>query len=487
MKKLLKRIILFLAGLVVLVVAGAVIFANVYDFNKFKPRIEEAALEATGLPFSIKGDIGVKFLPGPAVSLKDIHFGKEKAEVLAAEEVNASVSLLPLLEKKVEVGTVRIVKPQISIVRDKRGRYNFPTGKPSGKKVGEKTAAPAVLVGKIVLSHGDLDYLDKASKTEATLWDFNLKIKDLSFNQAAGEIFKALSFNGTFDAAGLTAQNYNVSDIDVRYRLQGGVLDINPVAMKLYDGQAKGSCIIDFTKKRPKINIVKDVKGIDFGKLTKEVKGKEIIKGKADIKAKLTMRGLSGNDIRRSITGDISMRGGDMVFYGADLDATLSKLEQSGEFNLFDVGSLFVLGPFGPLLTKSADMAEMAVGGVARGEENTIEKLVFDWDVKDGIATTRDTAFSTPQNRMAFQGQLDFVNERFLGLTAGVLDAQGCATFKQTIVGPFSKPTVKKEGIIKSILKPLTSLFGKAKEPVAPSRSECTPFYEGSVEHPTGG
>jgi AsmA protein len=485
MKKLIKRTVQAVVGILALAIVGAIIFAGVYDFNKFKPRIEEAATEATGLPLKIAGDIGIKILPMPAVSVKDVRFGKEKSEVVTAAEINASVSLLPLLRKKIEVGKVEVVKPAVSIVRYKNGRYNF-EGKRKKKptrKEKEAAAAPAVLVGKVVVSNGDLSYQDKSSDTKVYLNNFNLKVKDLSIDPTAADIMKAVSLNGTFDASALKAKEYTVSDIDMRYRLKGGVLDVKPMTMEVFDGKSEGSLSIDFTKKKPRTDVAQNIKGLDLGMLVKQTSGKETLKGKANITAKLTMRGLSGGEIRRSIGGDVSMRGGDMVFYGVNLDDTLSKLQKSGKFNLMDFGSIFLLGPFGPLMTKSAGMAGVAVGGVDKGEQSAIKKLVFDWDVKDGIATTRDAAFSTPQNRLAFRGKLDFVNERFVDLTAGVLNPEGCTTFEQTLVGPFSKPKIKKEGIVKSIFKPFASLFGGGKS------AECKePFYKGEVEHPaTGG
>jgi hypothetical protein len=53
-------------------------------------------------------------------------------------------------------------------------------------------------------------------------------------------------------------------------------------------------------------------------------------------------------------------------------------------------------------------------------------------------------------------------------------------------VGPFDKPTVKKSGIVKSVLKPVAKLFGS----VVPKEESCKPFYQGSIAHPaaaTGG
>ncbi len=472
------------AGIIVLLIAVAVVFANVYDFNKFKPRIEQAATDATGLPFSIRGDIGVKFLPGPAVSLKDVHYGKEDAKVLEAKEINASVEILPLLRRKVEVGKFEIVRPLINVVRDKNGRYNF-EGKKKGAGAGAKeaAAAPAVLVGRIEISHGDLNYLDRASDAKVAVKDFGLSVRDLYLDRAAKDMAKAVSLTGSFDAATLRARGYTITDFEMRYRLADGVLSIGRIGMKLFGGEASGSAKIDLTKKRPETELVQEARGIDLAELAKQTSGKEIMTGKVAVKANLNMTGLSGREIKRSLSGDFSVRGGDLTLKGADIDSSVKNIEETGKLDFLDVGSIFVLGPFGPLITKSADVA-VAYGTLGGGKESSIEELVFDWDIKDGIATTRDAAFSTQENRLAFDGQLDLVNDRFADLTAAVLDARGCATFKQTIIGPFSKPTVKKEGVVKSLLKPLGSILGTAKEAVGGSGECTTPFYKGEVEHP---
>jgi AsmA protein len=119
---------------------------------------------------------------------------------------------------------------------------------------------------------------------------------------------------------------------------------------------------------------------------------------------------------------------------------------------------------------------------VKKGGESLITEYVFDWRIDDGVATAKDVAFATRENRMAFDGRLDIANERFADLTGAVLTPGGCAKYTQTIVGPFNKPRVKAEGVVKSIVKPLSSLLGKAKDVV--TVGECRPFYTGSVEHP---
>lgn len=88
---------------------------------------------------------------------------------------------------------------------------------------------------------------------------------------------------------------------------------------------------------------------------------------------------------------------------------------------------------------------------------------------------------ATPRNRLALQGSLDFVNDRFVEVTVALLDAKGCAQVQQKIRGPFSKPQVEKPSALSQVAGPtrrlvaqLRGLFGE----------KCEVFYSGSVAAP---
>jgi hypothetical protein len=117
-----------------------------------------------------------------------------------------------------------------------------------------------------------------------------------------------------------------------------------------------------------------------------------------------------------------------------------------------------------------------------RGGRSEIRTIVSDWKVERGVVRAQNAAMATNKNRIALQGGLDFVNERFNDMTVAVIDAQGCAAVRQKIHGSFQKPVVEKPSILKSLTGPALTLLKKGRD-LLPGE-ECKVFYAGSVAPP---
>jgi len=206
------------------------------------------------------------------------------------------------------------------------------------------------------------------------------------------------------------------------------------------------------------------------------------MEGLADFSADLTAKGENVNELKRALNGEISLSGKDLMLNSIDLDAIIPKYERSQNFNLVDVGSIFLAGPFGPLITKSCDLASLYQE--SQGGKGIIRKLVSIWNVKDGIAEASDVALATKNHRIAMKGELNFITEQFDNVTVAVLDERGCAVCSQKVYGPFQKPNIGKVNIFKSMARPVLNLLGDAWQFI--QNKEDTVFYSGSVAHPEG-
>jgi len=163
-----------------------------------------------------------------------------------------------------------------------------------------------------------------------------------------------------------------------------------------------------------------------------------------------------------------------------DLDRVLETYEKTQRVSLVDLGAFFITGPLGTLLTKGYDFG--SVYAASLGGKSTIQILVSDWRVKNGVAEAQDVAFSTKENRVAMKGRLDFVKERFDDVTVAVVDEKGCVRFTQKVHGSFEHPQVEKVSTLKSLAGPVLNLFEKTSELL--KGGECEVFYAGSVKHP---
>ena len=203
------------------------------------------------------------------------------------------------------------------------------------------------------------------------------------------------------------------------------------------------------------------------------------MEGTVNFSADLTATGKSADEVKRSLSGDVSLNGDDLMLNGIDIDALIPKYERSQNFNLVDVGAYLLVGPFGPVLTKSYNFG--SVYEESRGGKGTIKKLVSLWKVKNGVAGANDVAFATKKYRIAMKGGLNFNNDQFDEVTVAVLDKRGCAVYSQKVHGPFRKAKIEKISVLKSITGSVTNALKDAWKFVG---GKCTAFYTGSVAQP---
>jgi len=147
-----------------------------------------------------------------------------------------------------------------------------------------------------------------------------------------------------------------------------------------------------------------------------------------------------------------------------------------------DVGAFFLVGPLGPVLTKSYNFARLYEE--SQGGKGIIRKVVSIWKVKTGIAEARDVALASKKQRIAMKGGLNLINERFVDVTVAALDKRGCIVYSEKVHGPFRNPQIEKESVFKSIAGSVLNPFEDALRFI--QGKECTVFYSGSVAQPEG-
>jgi hypothetical protein len=201
--------------------------------------------------------------------------------------------------------------------------------------------------------------------------------------------------------------------------------------------------------------------------------------GRMFVYINLTMRGSSAKEFQQTAAGELIVRGHDLTFYGRDLDTDFSHYEKSQNFNLFDAGAYFFLGPVGIAVTKGYSLTKAAQ--VIEGKSAIVE-LYSAWRLEGGIATAVDVAMATKHHRLALKGSVDLINEKFNALTLALVDSNGRAIVKQQLNGPFRDPTVKKPALLMSLAGPAVNLFNKGVSLFASNNGEI--FYNGTVKPP---
>jgi len=196
-----------LCGVVVIVLA-------LVNLNTIIERNKDALIARVELALGRKlsvGSIHVSLWSGISLSLKDVVVSDDpdfsSASFLRAGALDVSVKLLPLLTRDLQIERITLHEPEIAIIRDEEGVYNFSTiGNPERRAARRKNAPePAseqemrgvrpLMLSLIDITGGKLLYIDRKEQT-------NLLLSAIDFSSEE-EVSKG-SFAVRFSAALLT-------------------------------------------------------------------------------------------------------------------------------------------------------------------------------------------------------------------------------------------------------------------------------------------
>src|SRR5262252_4774508 len=128
---------------IVVVIAGLLIFAATFDVNRYRGTIQSELEKHLGRQVAL-GDMHLSLFPprfrvqNPAIS-DDPRFSKDVAFV-KAQELDVSVKLLPLLHKDVQINSVNLQRPGVSLIKNAAGTWNFAS---LGTTQQEQSASPS--------------------------------------------------------------------------------------------------------------------------------------------------------------------------------------------------------------------------------------------------------------------------------------------------------------------------------------------------------
>ncbi len=471
-----KKKIILIAGGVILAVIVLVLLSLLFVPKILKSRIETAASKALGMDVRIRGRASVSFIPAFGASLADISVTNGGADVATVASMKIGLKLLPLITGQVRISRMEIVKPAVSVLRQKDGTLNIamPKGKSSADRLDLK---------KLAISQGSFLYKDLKSGGGIVVEGFDITVGDLSARRAPdGGLMKTLSF--TSDVRCRTAQAPGLAMTDVVMRVAGrqGVFDIREARLTAFGGPGTCTLHADFTGTEPQFKILLAVKQLKIEQMLQESPNAKHMEGLADLSAELTAMGRSWVEAKRSLSGQASMDGENIAVNGIDIDDLIMSLLRSRRFSLVDVGGFFLAGPLGPALTRGYRFADLFKE--SQGGKGVIAKLVSVWKVENGVAEAVDVAMATKKRRVAMKGGLNFNDNRFEDVVVAVVDQRGCAVLTQKVRGPFSRPEIGNINVLKSLTNPVTNLLKSAVKLF--SNKRCEEFYSGSVAPPEG-
>ena len=129
-----KKFLLVLLGVIVLVIAAAIVVPFLLPTDTYKQQIEAQVERATGRKLAISGPLDISLLPTVAVTAEDVRFanveGGTAPDMMALKGLQAELKIWPLLRGAVEVDRFVLIEPEFHLEIDAEGRPNWAFGAP---------------------------------------------------------------------------------------------------------------------------------------------------------------------------------------------------------------------------------------------------------------------------------------------------------------------------------------------------------------------
>ena len=312
------KILLIIVVVVVLVLAGGAFYLTRFvNTPQFKHQVLDAARKATGTDVNV-GEMKVSILSG--IDLQDVTVANPEGftgNLLTAKSFALHYRLLPLLQKRVEVETLALDTPVITLAKNAKGDWNYDKiGGPSepkstaGKSASEKAASSSgssldIAVSHIEMKHASVVMLSDSGKEL-------LHITDANFSSAVNLSGNKLTGNGNARIAEAVAANsLFIRNIAAPVALTADAVKLAPLSGKLADGDISGDAGLTLTG-GSKYSVNLKLKDVDVVKLIQEagVAKKVFSSGKLQLTTALTG---TGGLATINGTGKAEITGGQLV------------------------------------------------------------------------------------------------------------------------------------------------------------------------------
>ncbi len=188
-----KKMLTIVGVIVAVLLLVILILPSLIDANRYKPEIQAKLGTALGRNVQI-GNIKLSIFSGGVV-VDDVAISDDPAfsnsQFLAAKELTVGVHLIPLIfSKQLEVESITIKDPQVTLLRNKAGVWNYSSMGGGASKTEAKapsspssaSSANSLSVGKIEITNGKISVGNVGSRAKPLVYqDVNLTVTDLSY------------------------------------------------------------------------------------------------------------------------------------------------------------------------------------------------------------------------------------------------------------------------------------------------------------------
>lgn len=308
MKKTIKSIILTVASLLFIVIAGITALIVLVNPNDFKKDICNIAHEKTGRTLEIKGNISWTLFPSMGLNIEHTTLSNNKnfsdSTFVEIGNIKANIRIKPLLSRKIQIDELIIKSPIINLTTNKNGISNW---KDLGLIIGATKNQQSEQIGP----HAE----SKTDHFQFRIHNFAVENATINYeNKKTGEhyIAKELSFNslpqgqmgGTLQIASLTLGKIQAKNVKFIIHANDNFITADEIEATLFGGNMHGKAKIENYTTKPKFFIYSYASNIDIKSLLQNIADTNKISGEATLKLNLSFQGGDKNSIINSLNGN---------------------------------------------------------------------------------------------------------------------------------------------------------------------------------------
>ena len=377
----------------------------------FSASFNQKPLSAEGRLGPVGKNIGLSAVP---LEVKADAFGQLKLQVKGSVE---NLLTAPLASVTLEVAEFSPRKLAAEIGQSLPATTDAKVLERLAFKAGIKADAKAVTVsdGRLVLDDSTLNFALDAREFSKPHITFDLKLDQIDLDRylppkaAVGQRkapethaapsgaqpaqaapkktdytpLRQLVMSGNAAIGKLKVNNAELEDVNLKIAAKDGVLALDPLTMKLYQGTAAGKTVVNVKGESPMTDVQLNLDKVQVHPLLKDLAGKDFLEGTTKAQIVLSMTGDGPARIKQSLNGRGSLIFSDGAIIGVDLAhmARNVKAALGGEVKS------------GPKLR--TDFAE----------------FLAPFTIENGVFHTSETSLKSPLLRLLAAGKADLVKE----------------------------------------------------------------------------
>jgi AsmA protein len=189
--------------------------------------------------------------------------------------------------------------------------------------------------------------------------------------------------DGTAKIGRLTVSRAEVQDVLLQVKAKDGIIKLDPLNLKMYQGGATGKAFLNVVKNTPQSDIKLRLNDIQVNPLLKDVLEKDFLEGRTNADIELSMVGDAPEQIKKTLNGKGDLRFNDGAIVGIDLASMARNIKSA--FSAAEQG-----GP-----RPRTDFTELAIP----------------FTITNGVTQTPGSSLKSPFIRINAIGTTDLVQE----------------------------------------------------------------------------